>query len=283
MSNRERMSSALELAETGDAQRLAKIVNDPQQRANGACAVRSSTGATPLYLASKRRHIDCVRLLLEHADDAGVNLRDGHERTALHIALESDHDDSRDADLGLQVATLLVASPAVDVSAADAFGVTPLHLACKALRLELAAALLSRGARVDAATTRGQTPLHWTLGRHIGASAVNSTATTASTAATTTLSSTTNSNDTVTAMVVQLLLANGADPQLADSSGVTPMSLVSSDDSDDDRRRALLLLLTDHVGQKSASGAATATSSTPATLVAKKPAAKKSLQIKLKS
>jgi ankyrin repeat protein len=275
--------SALEFAETGDAERLAKIVNDAQQRASGACAVRSSTGATPLYLASKRRHLACVRLLLEHADDAGVNLRDGHERTALHVALESEHDDDDAAAAAEAVATLLVASPSVDVAAADAFGVTPLHLACKALRLELAAALLSRGARVDAATTRGQTALHWTLARNTANSSSSSSSTTLTAAATSSSSSIT-SNATVAALVVQLLLANGADPQLADSSGVTPMSLVASDDSDE-HRRALFLLLTDHITQKSASsaGATLTSSSTPATLVAKKPVAKKTLQIKLKS
>lgn len=258
--------SALEFAANNDVTRLAQIANDATQRMNGALAVQSASGVTPLFVAARERHLACVELLLEHADDAGVNLTDGHERTPLHIALETNQSTDDNDEVWARIAWLLVAAPAVDVCARDAFGVTPLHLACKTMRLELAAALISRGAKVDAATARGQTALHWTLAKATGGA---------------------GADDNAVVLMVQLLLAHGADPSLPDSAGVTPLALL---DSATDQHRALRLFLTEHIAQKSAAADKSTTTTTTTTaptastvVVTKKPAvAKKTVQIKLK-
>ena len=77
------------------------------------------------------------------------NVRDANGQTGLVIAMREEN---------LKVAEALLASPAIDVDAANAAGETPLMLAAIKGRLEWCRRLLDRGAKVE---RPGWTPLHY--------------------------------------------------------------------------------------------------------------------------
>lgn len=260
-----------EACERGDAARVKSVVSDATQRTAAVCAAQLESGATPLFVAARAQRSECVRLLLEHAADvAGVNLCDGHQRSPLHMALSgiTAADSDSDNELGDSAARLLIAHAAVDVTLRDAFGVSALHLAAKALRVELAAALLSRCSAptfVNGATTSGQTPLHWLVQQLLDVPALQSS--------------------TAAAALLQLLLAAGANPHVADNGGVTPAHLLASAPG----LLPLKTLLDDHQAQTAAASATTNSSNsnsnaipTASLAVKSKAAPGKKLQIKLK-
>lgn len=89
--------------------------------------------------------------LVESALKRGVdpNLRDAQGQVALFLALRNDSP---------KVAVLLAAHPRTDIDAANDKGETPLMMAALRGQLELAQALLKRGAAVN---REGWTPLHY--------------------------------------------------------------------------------------------------------------------------
>jgi ankyrin repeat protein len=250
------MSGLHEACERGDAARVKALVGAAQR---DAIALQNESGATALFVAARSGAVECVRVLLEDAGDVcGVNARDGHQRTALFMSLSG--------DCASAVASLLIAHPLVDVTLPDAFGVTPLHLACKALRVDLAELLLSRcsaPAFVNARTSRGATPLHW-LTQQIAEARLES------------------STDAVA--LVRLLLANGANCDAADDNGVTPFALC-------DNLVALKTLFADSrqrradecAGATNAADAVVTVAAVAAAVKARPVVGGKKLQIKLKS
>lgn len=137
-----------------------------------------SRGETRLLRCADRFSVDkgnmrdrCTPAELDEllAKGAKADVSDGRGRNALHVlanvALYGDYDafgtrggtaaKARVAALGT------VAKAGADVNAADLEGNTPLVLALKARRADLARALLAAGARADTAGPEGTLAVHW--------------------------------------------------------------------------------------------------------------------------
>jgi ankyrin repeat protein len=103
-------------------------------------------GLSPLAAACRSGRHDVVTLLIEQRAD--VNLRDLRQQTLLHHA----------ACVSVRLVADLVAKNA-DVSAEDADGNTPLHLACERGRREAAELLVDLCADVNSRNSAGLTPV----------------------------------------------------------------------------------------------------------------------------
>lgn len=109
-------------------------------------------GVTPLHVATKHGHLDCVHLLLEDIDDA--NPKDPYGTTPLHIAVEK----------GYSELIQLFLSVSIDKNPSDANGLTPLHIAAKvgdidSIKLILDQELINRNPEDH----RGDSPLHFAV------------------------------------------------------------------------------------------------------------------------
>lgn len=175
---------------------------------------RGAEGLTPLHLAI--HDADMVRLLL--ARGAEVDARTEYGATPLILAAWYSSDDNSAAELLLShgadvnarstkdgmtpflravrsskisLARQLL-SMGADLQATDSTGLTALHLAASGGDVSMAEFLLTRGAEVNP-QWEGETPLHWASydGRY---------------------------------EIVRCLLAHGADPNLTDGQGMTPLA-----------------------------------------------------------
>ena len=150
-------------------------------------------------------HLGVVGVLI--ARKASLDLHDGYGATALYQAVYG----CRRREAAQIAFALLAAGAEVNTRTGvyiDGPGdTTPLHRAIGSP--DLVKALLDRGARVDAVTTHGDTPLHWAVRhRDIGCA--------------------------------KLLLAAGADPNLRDKEGRTALHGVSSIRRKEEMRKLLL-------------------------------------------
>lgn len=110
---------------------------------------RDSHGDTPLHVATVKGNLETMRILLEHGAD--VDARNDEGRTPLHQAVL--HGQFAAADALLQ--------RGADVTAADAYYKhTALHMAVLVGRLDMVRLLLAHGARTRAIDARGNTPMH---------------------------------------------------------------------------------------------------------------------------
>jgi len=112
-------------------------------------SAQAEDGTTPLHLASLYGHVDVARMLVERGADVSAQKKDG--TTPLHWASWNGHVD---------VARMLVERGA-DVSAQKKGGTTPLHCASLYGHVDVARMLVERGADVSAQKKDGRTPLHW--------------------------------------------------------------------------------------------------------------------------
>ena len=116
---------------------------------NGANpATRSSSGSTPLHLASWCGCVECARLLL--AEDADPDAKSENGRTPLHHAAKN----------GRERLVALLAEAGAKLDVQDNYGDTPLHSALVYRQDATALFLIDHGASVDVTNQDGQTPLH---------------------------------------------------------------------------------------------------------------------------
>ncbi len=120
---------------------LLKYGADPYAREEG--------GLTPLHIAALRGSVEAVKALMLHT----VNIRDNKNRTPLHLALEYEHCD----------AALPLLQHGADIDAIDDDGRTPLHLAAGAGCIEVVKLLLQHGANINVKDNKNNTVLHYAV------------------------------------------------------------------------------------------------------------------------
>lgn len=136
---------ACEAAALGDVPALRVAIESDDD----ARVLRSSDGWTPLHLAAFFGHDDAVRLLIDHGAPLDAHSTNAMRNTPLHAALAG-------TTLPLLVRRLVFAG--ADVSARDASGNTPLHLAASRGNDPLCELFLTRGANVHALSNNKSTP-----------------------------------------------------------------------------------------------------------------------------
>ncbi|ODM88846.1 Ankyrin-3 [Orchesella cincta] len=110
---------------------------------------QSSKGWSPLLIASRRGHSQCVETLLEY--HARVDVFDTDGRSGLHLAAEN----------GYQEICGILLEHRAFINAKSRVGLTALHLAATKGFTRLCLFLIqTHGAAVDALTLKKQTPLH---------------------------------------------------------------------------------------------------------------------------
>ncbi|XP_014230568.1 ankyrin-1-like [Trichogramma pretiosum] len=180
---------------------------------------RNCLGSTPLHMISKRTtEDDTMELFFEmlavvRKKTVNVDARDERGRTPLHYSLKNCH--------RLSTKTLLMNG--ADPNATDEEGSTALHLICKrkySFTHETAEVFfevndeIGRTVSIDARDKKGNTPLHIALFcKHED--------------------------------MIQVLLKNGADPNLANEEGLTPLHIISKRDEDDGSMKLFFEIIDD--------------------------------------
>ncbi|KAI9790609.1 MAG: hypothetical protein M1816_004941 [Peltula sp. TS41687] len=216
-------------------------------------------GQTPLIYACRRGHLEAAQQLLELGAD--INLASENGRTALLEAIAAKHGDDADGSAALSLAACrglydtvkaLLAKPDIEVNAMDQHERTALYLAAVYAETngsEIIRALMEHGAdpnicdglggvALSVAIERGRTQvvrtlleltttnLSWADDGGCGLMHYASRTKTVSTP----LHATISSEDLLAAEMaemVKLLLDLGADPAIANESGMTPLALAS--------------------------------------------------------
>lgn len=119
----------------------------------------SETGSTALHRAVDVANIDCVRLLLEHG--ANPNAQDKDGRTALSRATDRTLYIASMTDQGLRYGEIvrLLLSYKADPSIVNRYGRAPLHDSVEMGLIDCVRALTDGGADVNVRTTSDETPL----------------------------------------------------------------------------------------------------------------------------
>ena len=140
-----RAPDACEAAALGDVAALRTALEDDDD----ARVRRSSDGWTPLHLAAFFGRDEAAALLIDHGAPINGHATNATRNTPLHAALA-----------GAVSATLVrrLVMAGASVTARDAHGATPLHLAASRGAEPLCDLLLARGADPGARTTEGATP-----------------------------------------------------------------------------------------------------------------------------
>eukprot|EP00971_Amphidinium_carterae_P196022 3889626-Amphidinium_carterae.2 len=113
---------------------------------------RTNDGTTPLHIAAQDNHVEVVSALIAAKADVDKTKTDGHGATPLNIAAFHNH---------VEVVNALIAAKADVNQATTDYGTTPLYIAAKKNHVETVSALIAAKADVNQATTDlGATPLH---------------------------------------------------------------------------------------------------------------------------
>jgi ankyrin repeat protein len=94
--------------------------------------VRDTDERTPLHIAARGGHVECVKLCLRMK--AKINKTDKRGRTALHYAAQDDH---------VEVVEHLLSYLGIYVNVPDSDDYTPLHIACKNNHLKVVESLVN--------------------------------------------------------------------------------------------------------------------------------------------
>lgn len=148
-------------------------------------------GKTALHLATELENEEFVNILI--AAGANINKLTKQEESALDIAL-SRHN--------LKIVKILLEGGA-DINNSNEVGTTSLHLASFSNDVNLLKFLISHGANVNVQDGGGSTALHCALVENQGGSHLK---------------------------IFETLLSNGADPNLKNSDGLTPLQLLVATD-----------------------------------------------------
>ena len=103
---------------------------------------------TPLFVASRRGHLNVVQLLVERG--ASLDMQSVYGETPLHVASENGH---------LSVVQLLVECGA-SLDTQNKGGKSPLHVASQNGHLSVVQLLVERGTSLDSQNEDGETPLY---------------------------------------------------------------------------------------------------------------------------
>ena len=190
---------------------LLKYGADPSVRAEG--------GLTPLHIAALKGSAEAVKVLMPHTD---INARNNKGATPLHMALEYGHCD----------AALLLLQHGAAVNAADSDGRTPLHLASQAGCVEAVKLLLRYGADISAKDAKGNTAIHYaakSINKEVVELVLRADVNAKNAYGETPLKilirecAKWDSQRRQCYEVAKLLVERGADPNIRDSSGVSPL------------------------------------------------------------
>ena len=142
-----------DFSDDDDISDLARLLLDRGASVNS----QDQNHATPLLLAAERHMDDIARILIVYGADPNVKNMWG--KTPLHLLLErtsNDHDDIH----GFLVVERLLLERGADVHAQDGNNTTPVHLAYRHRRFEIAQLILDRS---NAETDRRMVQLHVSL------------------------------------------------------------------------------------------------------------------------
>ena len=121
----------------------------PEINEQNAKYIQPESGATWLYIAARKGHLEIVNALLQNKADPNHALTDG--TTPLYIAAQIGH---------LEIVNALLQNKADPNHARTADGTTPLYMAVQKGQLEVVKALLQQSADPNYALTNGTAPLH---------------------------------------------------------------------------------------------------------------------------
>ena len=109
-------------------------------------------GETPLHIAVQKGKLEVAKILIDRG--AQIEARNNIEITPLHWAVDEHH---------LEIAEFLIEKGA-QIEAKGKNGLTLLHKAANSGDLEMAKLLIDKGgAKIDAKTNTGWTPLHYAV------------------------------------------------------------------------------------------------------------------------
>ena len=129
---------------TGDEGYLQMVVKNDETAVNQ----HDEEGMTPLGIAARCGHTNCIQFLLERG--ARVNDPDRKGCSPLHHASE----------MGFEGCVEILLDHEAAVDAVDGEGFTPLHLACEQGHGNIAKLLMEKGASVDASNSDSWRPIH---------------------------------------------------------------------------------------------------------------------------
>ncbi|XP_023318979.1 ankyrin-3-like [Trichogramma pretiosum] len=198
---------------------------------------RDKLGNTPLHAALEKKHLKVVELLLKRG--ANANLANEEGSTPLHNICKRYGDDIKTLEIFLDINAELDQLVQLDVQ--DKKGNTPLHLALGKYNKKVAVLLLKYGANANLTNEDGQTPLHiacsycwsdlaWTFLKTIDyvqqTIEVNAQDKKGWTPLHVAL-------DDGYIVIAELLMKRGADQNMADVDGLTPLHIICKRYDDD--------------------------------------------------
>jgi len=200
-------------------------------------------GLTPLMSAASKMSVVLIRMLLEAGARASINAKDNEGRTALMFAAERGHVET--------IKMLLEAGAAIN--AKDNMGQTALmyahgHRYSGISTLAAGKCLIAAGANVNDVNTQRQTPLMLAVQRHyveevkmlLEAGARASVIERDSRGKTALMYLRSELYDDASPGIIKILVAAGADLNVADDNGETPLMLLASQDFSETAIVALL-------------------------------------------